>query len=547
MANDLNGVKDVAYRLDADSIDFMVRHYINDDDLIAECSNLIKDNYFSEDEKHYMIVVRYIRIYKKEFGDKPDLQSLRLLINDNDLIRNGYMMGGQTSLKEACYSIINSIGSFSDGEIEKNRNTCREILKRFLSERGFHDQLFKAVSTVNSNQSVIKDPTKFVEDISNVLSEIQSVQSSAVFNVIPDNWKPSIIIGESLGIPFLDQFMTGGVGAGDVYAVLGSFGSGKTWIGINVVTSFCSNENARKMKCMNEGKPYSPKIAILTHYEDSLDSMRFRLIASLAQIPMKHVVSHFTNNEPLSTRTTYREYEIKRYASVVDDALKKPECERFEEAKTILSSHCRIISLNGENPNHKGKGYVEELVGQINSCVKSSKAELGVLVLDYAKLMAERYISIKGNYEHLRHMIKNIPEKVALEVCRKYKCHAFILQQLSGATTNTRPGKPIHHSDASECKDFAENCHRVFCLGNKHEHSGVQRFDASKLRNDEFRSTKHAVIRFNGDTCNYELNNEWVIDEHSGFVPAGIVGGGMDVAPTRRSSRGSLSSDDDGF
>ena len=38
--------RESSYRLDVDSIDFMVRHYSNDDELVSECSPLFKDNYF---------------------------------------------------------------------------------------------------------------------------------------------------------------------------------------------------------------------------------------------------------------------------------------------------------------------------------------------------------------------------------------------------------------------------------------------------------------------------------------------------------------------
>lgn len=542
--------RDSSYRLDIDSIDFMVRHLVNDDNLVSECSHLFKDNYFSEDEKHYMLILRFIRLYRKDFGDKPNAEALKIMVNDDDLVRNGYLLNNQVSLKDACYDIIRSIGSFAADEIEKNRNTCRDIVKRFLVERGFHDAIYNNIATINSSKSVIKEPTKFVENITNVLHEIQSVESSAVFSVVPEIWKPNIIVGDPIGLPYLDMFMSGGVRAGDVYGVLGGFGSGKTWIGTGVITNFCKNENYRKLKCRSAGVAYTPKIGVMVHYEDSLDSIRFRLLASMAEIPMRHVMDYVLNGIPLSTRTSYREYEIKRYSAVHDENIKRPEIERFEDAKNILSSHCRIISLNGENQQHKGKGYIEELTGQLNSCVKASGSDLGVCVLDYAKLMAERYVtSGKDNFQNLRHYIKAIPEKVSLEICNKFKCHAVILQQLSGASTKTRPGMPIHHSEASECKDFAENCHRVFCLGNKHSQSGVQRFDASKLRNDEFKSKNHAVIRFNGDTCNYELDNDWVVDEHSGFVPAGIAGAAMGVAPPKRStaSLSFVEDEDDGL
>jgi hypothetical protein len=45
------------------------------------------------------------------------------------------------------------------------------------------------------------------------------------------------------------------------------------------------------------------------------------------------------------------------------------------------------------------------------------------------------------------------------------------------------------------------------------------------------------------------LDTEWEVDEHSGFVPAGIAGAAMGVAPTRKASTTSLSSieEDDGI
>ena len=157
---------------------------------------------------------------------------------------------------------IDEAFSIPKENVPKNRDHCRGIVRRFVTERGISDKLAEHITAAASMQAVIKSPVSILEKFNDVYDSLESMTQSAACEVIPNNWKPSIIIGEPWGIPYFDKFMTGGISPGDVYAFLGGFGSGKTWIAVNALTNHCSKEYAKVMAAKASGVEDSPKIGI---------------------------------------------------------------------------------------------------------------------------------------------------------------------------------------------------------------------------------------------------------------------------------------------
>ena len=123
--------------------------------------------------------------------------------------------------------------------------------------------------------------------------------------------------------------------------------------------------------------------------------------------------------------------------------------------------------------------------------------KVGVVIVDYVKLMADRYAMLKGDKtDSLRTFIRRSPEMLSRQIGLKWNCVVFALHQLSGEANTKAPHAPLNHAMASECKDFGENCQRAFCLGRRDQETGCQRLDASKLREDEPGLTNHVVVKF---------------------------------------------------
>jgi hypothetical protein len=530
---------ETVYRIDASTVDFVIKHIIVDSNLMLECIPHFNEEYFSSDEKPYRIIIKALKFYHTEFNEAPTSEMIKCIVSDLSEVRGSPNIDGY-SLKDQIFRIVDSAFDYGKDGVESNRKLCRETLQRFLNERAIHDKLYSQLSSTSAVQTVVKDANAFFNKFTDINQSIQSMNESAMCDVIPTLWKPATKIGDPLGLPYFDKFMTGGTNAGDVYAILGGFGSGKTWMGINVIANNCIREHAREMKCIAENTPYVPKVGIYVNYEGSIDVIRFRLAACLSRIPEQIIKEHLVNGMALSTRETLRAYELRRYLNIKDEKLRVPEVERFASIKGLVNRYTQILDMSGSTPAKLGKGFTNELISQIDKYVSANKVQIGTVCVDYVKLMADRHIAANGNkMENLRHYIRRVPAELSVGIGIKHNCVVWLLHQISGEANSIKPGKALHHSHSSESKDFGENVHRVFCLGQKHEESGVQRMDASKLRSDETPTKSYVVVKFDGETSSFSLDNNWIVDEHAGFVKASYSGSSMDV-----SSRGKFKEED---
>ena len=521
-------VVDTVYRLDRSSIDFMVKQMVSDRIILSESIDHVLEDYFNFDERAYRIILKSIKILKSFFANEDfTKESIGVVISDNDEVRSS-ILDGSSDLRDEILSIVNDAFAFTPEDIEKNRPMCRTILRRFLSERGISDKLYNQIISSAKTHSVIGDPEELLNTYQNTFTSIQSLQTSAMCEIMPAGWAPTVKMGDPLGIPFIDQFVTGGVSPGETFGIIGGFGSGKTWMGIQFLANFCVSEHAKKLKCLRDGVPYKQKVAIYANYEGNTDTIRYRLMAMLAKMPTNTVKDFLSQRVALSTSSNLNEYEMKRYARVVNDELRLPEAVRYINALEMANTYARILDMSGSGNTGLGSGYIPEMVSQIHKFVNSTNHDIGLVVTDYAKLIADRHLYHKGiDMVHLRHYIKRIPEMLSIQVGMKYNCTVVILHQLSGAANDIKPGKPLHHSDSAESKDFVENLHRNFMIGAVHPTFGVQRFQATKLRDDERPSIMHSVIRLDRDSSSFVSDSDYVIDEYDGFAPASVARRGL--------------------
>lgn len=532
-------VSETVYRMDTSTIDFMVKHLITDIDLLLECRDTFKPEYFSHDESAYKVLVTTAYYYTQTSFNSHKLTAdiMRVCVADDDMARVN------SHLKAAAFQIIDEAYAQPADAFESNRELCRNLVQRFVVERGVHDLMYVALSNSSSTQGVLKNPQQFFDKFQSVYGSTQALNSSVMCDLLPSNWKPVARIGKPMGIPHFDKFMSGGTSPGDVYAILAGFASGKTWMAVEIVANHATKEYYNEQNHLDPSKPYVPSMAIYANYEGSVDSLRYRLISVFAATPVNTIKEHIINGVPLSTKDNLKDYELQRYAKVENKDLWLSESDRFA-AVPNYAKYVKILDMSGQNDSGVGSGYVEELCGQIDKYTRMAKCGVGVVCVDYAKLMADRYASKVNQMEMLRHFIRRIPSALSVGIGLKYKCPVWINQQISGEANATKPHKLLHHSMSSECKDFGENCHRIFCLGAKDPDSGVQILNASKLRDEEAPGLSYTTVKFNSRTCVFEIDETWDVDSH-GFVKKSFSGSSMDVAHSARFSMPSIYDDRD--
>lgn len=521
-------VQETIYRMDASTVDFMVKHIITDLDLLLECRDTFKCEYFSHDEAVYKVLISNTYFYAQtSFGNlKLNSDIVKVCISDDEMVR------ACPTLKNHALQVIDEAYLAPTDSFEANRALCRSLIQRFVVERGIHDKMYTALSNNASVQAVLKNPQQFFDKFQSVYGSSQALNTSVMCDLIPSDWKPVSRIGKPMGIPHFDKFMSGGTSPGDVYAILAGFASGKTWMLLQVAANHAIQEYFREQEHIEKGLPYTPNIAIYANYEGSVDSLRYRLLAVFTSIPVNIIKDHIINKSPLSTRDSLKDYELQKYAKVDNKDLWLSESDRYSMIPNY-AKYIRILDMSGQNDSNVGSGYVEELCGQIDKYVRTHKCGVGVACVDYAKLMADRHASKVNQMEQLRHFIRRIPSALAVGIGLKYNCAVWINHQISGEANSTKPHKLLHHSMSSECKDFGENCHRIFCLGFKDPESGVQILNASKLRDEEAPGLTYTTVKFNGTSCVYEIDETWDVDNH-GFVKKSFSGSSMDVGHSVR-------------
>jgi len=518
---------ETVYRVDSMSVDLMVKQLIIDSELASECLEHVKESYFLPDEKVYRVLIKALKFFRSNFNESPTHEIMKCVICASEEVISSVASGND--LKPILFVLIDEAFNIPRENMPLNREHCRGVVKKFVTERGISDRLAEHISTAVSMQAVIKSPISVLEKFNDVYNSIEAMTQSAVCEIMPDNWKPAFKIGEPWGLPYFDKFMTGGVAPGDVYALLGGFASGKTWTAVDVLTTHCANEYAKETAAKAAGIPYTPKIAVYANYEGSIDSIRFRVLAAAGGMPLNSVKNLILNKVPLSTRDSYKDYEVNLYKNIKSEELRYSEAERYERGKYMLNRYARLLDMSGAVAK-LGSGYVEELAEQVNKIVKATSMGIAVVIVDYVKLMSDRYAVFRGDKtDSLRTYIRRAPELLGRLIGLKNNCFVFAIHQLSGDANTKAPHTPLHHAMASECKDFGENCQRAFCLGKKDEHTGLQRLDASKLREDEPGLTNYAVIKFDGNSCRFKLEDGWTIDPNAGFIKTSYSGRMMDV------------------
>lgn len=377
---------------------------------------------------------------------------------------------------------------------------------------------------VEMHQNLITEdsiPLHVPDVLSKLITRVQNVDSiGSTHNstAFPDDWETDIALDiRPTNLTFLDHYINGGHVPGELYGVLGPFGSCKSTIAYALSVE---QATAAYNRFTNTHPGSKRRVAFIVSYEDRIKMMRQRSMGYAARIS-RQVMEGMKSYADLSTTGSLRDYELREYRDAIRTAgLENTpgERERVQQQKEILNNHLCLLDLTGFDRKGVGGGSIREIAGLINSELRRRDAECACVVIDYMGAMVRRFIAMNdGEVDNIRHyMAASIIDAKSL-LADEFNTPVWLLHQLNGDANSWLGAKIADHTSASEIKSYAENLDFCFSISRiqannlavigctKHRRAGGQEKKVIHVKGELYRvDDASATYRVNPDTNTIE-------------------------------------------
>ena len=368
-----------------------------------------------------------------------------------------------------------------------------EVAKRFLLERV---ALQAKALTVNQDTAPA-DLNAAATAILNQAAVINSISSNASTEPFPEDWDQDIAVNVfPTGIDFIDQFMGGGHANGEVYGIMGPYGSCKTTLA-NMLAAKAVAYFA-KQHAADSSQPR--KVVVLVSYEDRLRTMRQRVLGYAARIKRSVMEALKDRHKDLSRAGGLREYEKRLFRAELAQKLRVPgEFERAAGVVQNMNNHAIFLDMTGFTVKGIGGGYFNEISAMVSAELqRRGNAVCGLVIADYVGAAAKRHVDITEGLSNddLRHLIGGAPLKAKSTLADKFDCPVCLLHQLSAEANSFSEAKLADYTNSAEAKNFAENLDFCFIIGRLTK-DNVGLFGCTKHRRTAGKD--HTLIQVQGD------------------------------------------------
>ena len=261
------------------------------------------------------------------------------------------------------------------------------------------------------------------------------------------------------GIPFLDLYMNGGMEPGEVYTVLGSTGSGKTLLGLQLTYSTML------------AAPANDEVALFYSYELPRDVLIARVVSMVSTIPISRLQAIY--DDP----------------TLAGEIGQPDEFDKIHRAVAFLNKYCYFRDFSGEQVDGKvyGGGGIPEITADIESILQEGR-RVRSIVIDWSLAMIRREISAgRKSHDRIVHYLASFVQDFAIQVARKYNCAVWIFHQLSAEASKRSLHHVPDHTDAEWCKSFANYAWYSFSLSREDVETHLQYIACTKARRSMLR------------------------------------------------------------
>lgn len=409
----------------------------------------------------------------------------------------------------------------------------REILRRFLYERAIYQPLLRGVT--QSFDGLVPDVSGLVSSLHEQHNLFRAIQQIPEVEVAPP--RGSVLAPASTynltGVPFVDGPLLG-QRQGDCNGLIGVTQAGKTTLGLYMATSM-----AQSVYAQHRDAGTRPRLIVFVTYEEAAKKLRPRIWSSGFKIARQKLELMGNDWSVLSTPGTVQEYE-RRFTS--GDALS--ESERYDAGRVCVNACLSLLDMSGsEDFPTAGTGGMAEIVSALDRLSYQRGQEIHTVFIDYAGLAVRRWLGSKASDPgRVREELKSFGQQGRVSISERFGCTTWVLHQIRGDAGKFSPGKLMHHTDAQETKDFAENMAVCGCLGVPDTQTGCRRLNWSKVRYRPNQQVPPHTLRINDVLATVDdVTSEYTLDDRGGSFLArtatpGI--GGLDGLARRPDARG---------
>lgn len=392
-----------------------------------------------------------------------------------------------------------------------------ELLRKFLSERAVIAPLRNLLNQ-SQDGSYAADITDIIRQSVEKSRRITAVRGNPAIIPMPDRLTHQVVpvVYTPTNIEYVDRII-GGDRPGDANGLLGPYGSGKSTFARQMAVErawYWHNQS------LVNGGP--SKITFFLSYEEPWEKFCHGIWAYAAKIDKKRL-EQLENFDSLSDDNNLLEYEQRYYETmrrrgagehVTQDRILSGEKSRWDDARQWLNESLVIIDMSGSGSfPDAGSGGIEEMAATIERNLAARGRECGGVYIDYAKLVCKRFMSARDMAdERMRHLIGDFGDNCRRHVSEYFNCSTWIVHQFSGEANKRSPTTALHHADAAEAKNFAENLAVCGCLGNKDKSTGCLLINFSKIRFDES-TDPPPILKINGTfACLDDVSSQYSIN-----------------------------------
>ncbi len=318
-------------------------------------------------------------------------------------------------------------------------------------------------------------PSRLLQVYAETASAIATIQPSANPLPFPPGWADdgsSRIEKVPLGQVDFDDFLSDGLGCGEVLGLLAPHGTCKTLLAIQFGCDWAIAQ-ADAWEATAARQSVAPCVYVFA-YEGSVAEMRTRAICHTGEIDKDRL--ELGDPAENLNRTHLLPYERDLFADRLRRGESIPsERDRSLTAKRKLNRNFRVIDMTGNDPENPGRGWgmVDEIAAIIQADIEFYRRQgmelrIGGVIVDYAGAAVERYIDMapKVSRDHFRNLLGKFPMHFKSKVAQAFNCPGIINHQLNADANALAPGALPKGTDSAECRTFRENLDFAIVLSN---------------------------------------------------------------------------------
>lgn len=511
--------------LPPDTVEYMLLYVVRNEHIFLEAKRVLAPALFNKQgEIHFRLIYATVCELYDKYQSLPSKHAL-----DSELaakLEEQPDLLPQSGLDELFYITSYFFEVSLEALSGQYENYGFDLLKKFVIERNAWDKLKSIVSDLGP--SVHVDVSGFLLDLANRVQEAESVNREVSIGLRQTSFHEERPF-RSTGLAFINTALGGGDRPKDIYGIFGPTGSGKTTLASQLVSEagrhFYTNYNVLgKTVC-----------AYYVSYETPGEEIQVKMVSYLARVSFRSLLC--ANWETgLSRRGNRKEYENTLFP--MDD---RGEWERYQEMAAPIDPHICVLKFNGPKEAPKaGSGWMQEINVAISKDARKYNRVPGLVLIDYAKLAAKRYIKAKGwdMNKNLRLVLSDAADDARRFIADPFDVPVWILNQMDAESQKARPGARMHHAGSSEAKDVAENMAGAFCLGNKDRTNNCVLFQWTKTRIAEGEG-EGELLQITGDLSRLDpCSDKYMLDPRTRKFIQRETYGAM-VAPSEADSQSS--------